>query len=180
MPCMRNLLAIRKGSDTSSSKYKRRRCAVKLLCGSVPIFFFCFSSNPFPDMPCVKRFTETNRRRYSGQQPGTKSARGPADKPRMNRLSTAGFVPPSVYIGFPLFVLAKRRSGQLSTIPWRARGTVGFLATRPVGILFCPALLRPAAPPCAAPTRTARGMFGFWTRQVLCSSIYGHALHEKV
>ena len=84
----------------------------------------------------------------------------------MNRGSTAGFVPPSVYIGFPLFVLAKGRSGHLSTIPWRARRTVGFWATRPVGILFCSAPPRPAAPPCAAPTGTARGMFGFWNRQI--------------
>ena len=84
----------------------------------------------------------------------------------MNRLSTAGFVPPSGYIGFPSFVLAKGRSGQLSTILWGATGTVSFCATRPVGVLFCPAPPRPAAPPCAAPTRTARGMFGFWTRQV--------------
>ena len=84
----------------------------------------------------------------------------------MNRGSTAGFVHLSVYIGFPLFVLVKGRSGQLSTIPKRARGTVGFWATRPVGILFCPAQPRPAAPPCAAPTRTARDMFGFLTRQV--------------
>ena len=84
----------------------------------------------------------------------------------MNRLSTAGFVPPSVYIGFPLFVLARGRSGQLSTIPWKAKGTVGFWATRLVGILFRPAPPRPAAPPCAAPTRTARGMLGFWVRQV--------------
>ena len=84
----------------------------------------------------------------------------------MNRLSTAGFVPPSVYIRFHLFVLAKGRSGQLSTTPWRARGTVGFWATRPVGVLFCPAPPRSAVPPCAAPTRTARGMFGFCTRQV--------------
>ena len=61
----------------------------------------------------------------------------------MNRLSTAGFVPPSVYIGFPLFVLAKGRSGQLSAIPKRARGTVGFWATRPV-------LPGPAAPRCPA------------------------------
>ena len=35
------------------------------------------------------------------------------------------------------------------------------MSTRPVGIMFCPALPRPAAPPCAAPIRTARGMFGF-------------------
>ena len=87
----------------------------------------------------------------------------------MNRLITAGFVPPSGYMGFPLFVLAKGRSGQLSTILWRAKGTVSFWATRPDGVPFCPVPPRPAAPPCAAPTRTARGMFWFWTRQVLLS-----------
>ena len=32
-----------------------------------------------------KRFTKTNRRRSTGQQPGTKSARGPAAKPRVKR-----------------------------------------------------------------------------------------------
>ena len=32
-----------------------------------------------------------------------------ADKPVVKRLSIAGFVPPSVYIGIPLFVLPKRR-----------------------------------------------------------------------
>ena len=37
-------------------------------------------------------------------------------------------------------------------------------ATRHIGVLFCPAPPRPAARPCAAPTRTARGMFGFWIR----------------
>ena len=36
-----------------------------------------------------------------------KSASRPGDKPRMNRLSTAGFVPPPVYIGIPLFVIAQ-------------------------------------------------------------------------
>ena len=34
--------------------------------------------------------------RYTGQQPGTKSARGPADQPLINRGSNADFVPPSV------------------------------------------------------------------------------------
>ena len=34
----------------------------------------------------------------------------------MNRLSTAGFVPPSVYIGFRLFVLLGRRSGDVSSM----------------------------------------------------------------
>ena len=61
-------------------------------------------------------------------------------KPLVNRC----FVPPPVYIGFTLFVLAKRRSEQLFTIPWRARGTVGFWADRNVGTLFCPASPRPA------------------------------------
>ena len=32
--------------------------------------------------------------------------------PLINRLSTAGFVPPSVYIGFHFFVLPKKRPGQ--------------------------------------------------------------------
>ena len=36
-------------------------------------------------MPCMKRFTETKRRRSTGQQPGTKSASRPAVKPRFNR-----------------------------------------------------------------------------------------------
>ena len=57
----------------------------------------------------------------------------------MNRGSTGRFVPPPVYIGFPLFVLAKRRSEQLFTLPWRARGMVALRADRNVGTLFCPA-----------------------------------------
>ena len=39
--------------------------------------------------------------------------------PRFNRGSTVGFVPPSVYVGFRLFVLPKSRSRQLSSIPSR-------------------------------------------------------------
>ena len=64
-------------------------------------------------------------------------------QPRVNRLSTGRFVPPPVYIGFPLFVLAKRRSEQLFMVPWRARGTVAFEADRNVGTLVCPASPRP-------------------------------------
>ena len=55
---------------------------------------------------------QIRRRRYTGQQPGTKSVRGPADQPLINRGSTADFVPPSVYIKFRLFVLPKKRPGQ--------------------------------------------------------------------
>ena len=66
-------------------------------------------------------------------------------------------------------MLAKRRSEQLFTVPWRARGTVGFRADRNVGTLFCPASPRLAvhrAPRRPDPTRPARCVSGFWTRQV--------------
>ena len=56
-----------------------------------------------------KKVTKRNRRRYTGQQPGGKSASRPADKPVINRGSNADFVPPSVYIRFRLFVLLERR-----------------------------------------------------------------------
>ena len=69
----------------------------------------------------------------------------------INRGSTGRFVPSTVYIGFPLFVLAKRRSEQLFTVRWRARGAVGFQGHRNVGTLFCPASPRPAVRP--APCR---------------------------
>ena len=86
--------------------------------------------------------------------------------PRINRLSSAFFVPPSVYIGFRLFVLLKKRSGHLCTMPWRVRGTVVSWATRSVGVPSCPTPPSPAAPPCAAPTRPACGISWFWIRQV--------------
>ena len=101
----------------------------------------------FPDMPCIKRFTETKRRRSTLQQPRTKSASLPADNPRINRSSTARCVPPSVDISFRLFVLLERIVLSASS----------------------PARLRLAAPPCAS-TRRARGMCGFWIRQVLLHS----------
>ena len=69
-------------------------------------------------------------------------------------------------MGFRLFVLLKRRSGQVCSMAWRVRGTVVSWANRSVGVPSCPALPRPAAPPCAAPTRPARGMPGFWIRHV--------------
>ena len=105
--------------------------------------------------PAWKGFTKTNRRRHTGQQPGTKSASRPDDKPRINRWSTAGFVSPSVYIGFPLFVLPESRPQRLSLIRQSVRGTVLSWANRSVGVSFCPALpslpLRRARSP--VPTR---------------------------
>ena len=64
--------------------------------------------------------------------------------PLTNRWSTGCFVPPPVYIGFPLFVLAKNRLEKLLMVPWGARGTVAFRADRNVGSLFCPAWPRTA------------------------------------
>ena len=46
------------------------------------------------------------------------------------------------------------------------KGSVVFSANRPVGVLSCPSPPRPAAPPCAAPSRPIRGMSRFWIRQV--------------
>ena len=68
------------------------------------------------------------------------------------RWSTGCFVPPPVYMGFSLFVIAKRRSEQLFMVPWRARGTVSFRAKLNVGSLFCSAWPRPAVR--RAPRRT--------------------------
>ena len=81
----------------------------------------------------------------------------------MNRGSTAGFVPPSVYIGFRIFVLLERRS---TTCLRCFGGYEGGLSPRRTVLLASnPARPRPATPPCA-PTRPARGMSGFWTQQV--------------
>ena len=55
----------------------------------------------------------------------------------INRCSTAGFVPPSVYIGFRLFVLLGRR-GNVSSILWRVRGRLVSWANSSVGIQSCP------------------------------------------
>ena len=81
----------------------------------------------------------------------------------INRSSTARCVLPSVYIGFRSFVLPKRFSGQFSSMPWRARGSVVSWANRPVGVPSCPAPPCPAprrAPPCSDPPRVCPG-FGF-------------------
>ena len=129
-------------------------------------FFASENRIKFPDMPCMKRVTETKKRRHIVQQPGTKSVRGPADKPLINRLSTARCVPPSVYRRIRLFVLPKTHPGGHSSIVWRVRGTVFSWANSPVGVLCCPSPPGPTVPPCAAPYRPARGMSGFWTRQV--------------
>ena len=59
-------------------------------------------------------FTETNSRRYTGQQPATKSARGPAVKPLVNRASTA--CQPLVFPGHALHEKGLQRQIAVSTL----------------------------------------------------------------
>ena len=130
-----------------------------------------------------KRFTETKRRRSIGQQLGTKSARGPGDKPLVNRSSTGRCVSCLVYLAFPLFMPTEGRLGRLSSVPWMARLTVFFLSRRPGAFLGPFTRRHPIpihrAPPRRAPPRprrpprclrrpapSPRGMSEFWIRQV--------------
>ena len=128
---------------------------------------------PRPDPPMVcsdfsrtclarKLVSKTIRRRHTGQRPGKKSARGPADKRRANRWSTAGrplvdrwstadFVPPAVYIEINLFVPPGIHPGRFSSMVWKVGGTVVSWANRPIGVPSCPSL--PVPPPRRAPPR---------------------------
>ena len=100
----------------------------------------------------------TNRRRYIGQQPRTKSGRRPADKPRINRGSTArcnGLHKVS-------FVRASEETFRtiVSDALWSMRdGCVPGEPTR--RLRSCPVPPRPPALLWAAPKRSARGMSGF-------------------
>ena len=110
----------------------------------------------------------------SGQQPRTKSGHCPADKSVINRLSTAGFVFTGLHrVSFvrpssdtPKIILFDRLEGT------RVGGLLGGPTRRPG---MRPARPHLAVPPCAAPSRPARGMSGFWIRQV----IPGYAMREK-
>ena len=116
-------------------------------------------------MPCIKGFTEIKRHRPTGQQPGSKSTYRPGDKPRINRSSSVDFFLHSFHMGFCLLVLLGRRSGDVSSMPWRVRGTlVVSWANNSVGTKSYPT--PPRRPP-GAPTRTASDMSGFWIRQAL-------------
>ena len=79
--------------------------------------------------------SKTNRRRYTGEQPGKRNACGPVDdQPRINHASTAGFVHPSVYIRTILLV---RVSGET----FRRHVFDALESTRDaclLGELFCP------------------------------------------
>ena len=80
--------------------------------------------------------------------------------------------PPVVCPGFGLdrFVLPEEHPGGQSIVErivWGVREFVFYTANNPiVGVLCCPSPPGPAVSPCAAQYRPARGMSGFWIRQV--------------
>ena len=103
----------------------------------------------FPGMPCMKH-TETNKRRSTGHQPGTKSVRGPANKTRINRGSTGYRVPP---FGLHRISFVRASGESFNTVVFdclEGKGVGCFLGEptrrRPV-------LPRPALPPRRAPRR---------------------------
>ena len=117
-----------------------------------------------------------------------------AGQPLVNRGSTADFVPPSVYIGFRLIVLPKRRPGQcLRFAGGQERGLspgrIDPTASRPTQP-------RPPSPPRRAPPRPDRPVvcpgFGFdrffcFDPPVICPGfgrdkyfVQGGCLHEHV
>ena len=120
----------------------------------------------FPDMLCMKRVYKTNGRRYTGQQQGTKSDFRPADKPRMNRGSTAGFVPPTVDIELPLFVLPKTRPELYSCIVSGVFKRDGYLLGEP----SCQHLVLPVAVPTRLPAVRHPILNGQWYVRVLDST----------
>ena len=69
----------------------------------------------------MKMVLQGKKRRFTGQQPEENSAFRPGDKSVMHRSSAAGFVPSSVCIEFPLFVLLGSRSGDVSSMLLRVR-----------------------------------------------------------
>ena len=98
----------------------------------------------FPDMPCMKRDYKDKK--------ATAHWSAARNKERFSsRGSTAGFVPPSVYIGFRLFVLLGRR-GDVSSMLWGVRGRLVSGANSSVGTQSCPT--RPRHPALrSVPTR---------------------------
>ena len=111
----------------------------------------CSQRLKLPDMPCIRKVCR-DKRRSTRQQPGTKSAFRPADKPLIYRWSNADVFPPSVYF-FCFFVLLKRHSKQVCSMSWGQRKTFVSWANRSVGVPSCPARPCSAAPLYAAPTR---------------------------
>ena len=146
-----------------------------------------------------KVLQKTKLRRSMGEQPGTKRACGPVHKPVVNSSSIARCVPPSVYTGFRMPMLPRRRTSRAGVFGALESKTNSFFFTwahRPAAVLgasarchpipprrapprpLCPP---PASPLCAAAPRPARGMSGFGPDRLMVARYIfpGHALHEK-
>ena len=123
----------------------------------------------FPDIPCIKGFTETHRRRYTGQQPRTKSARAPADQRPVNRWSTArqtliSFLHRCTQDFVCLCFRTNVQKSVIDSLEGKREGCplAGLSRWRPV-------LQSPAPPSCPAvlrPDPTSRSLSGSWIRQV--------------
>ena len=103
-------------------------------------------------------YIDKKRRRFTGQQPGKKSASRPSDKPRINRGSTADFVPA---FGLHRVSLVRASGEAFKRCVFDAlgeRGTLVSWAINSVGTQSYPTALRR---PLGAPTRTARSISGF-------------------
>ena len=103
--------------------------------------FFCICKS-LPSEKCPgKRF-------YNGKWPSVLCSTASNEKRShshlINRWSKGHFVFPPCYIGFAVIIIVKTSSEHVSTILWRAGGTVGFKADRNGGTLLCRALPRPA------------------------------------
>ena len=117
-----------------------------------------------PDMPSMKRvYKDKWAPIHWSAARNKKSASRPAHKPRINRSPTAG--QPRVLFFPGLRRISFRASEEMFrpffSMPWRAQGTVVSCANNPVGAPSCRA--RPAV---RSPTRPARGVSGFWIRQI--------------
>ena len=146
----------------------KREALFVLSCWPVDRRLFVFV-NPFharhvrekcPYMPCMRRvYRDKASVHWSAAR--KKSASRPGDKPRMNRLSTADFVPA---FGLPRVSLVRTSGETFGRLVFDA--LEGPRDACPLGDQFCwhhPVLPDPAWPPRRAPPRPARGMFGFWT-----------------
>ena len=118
-------------------------------------------------------YRDNYSRRYTGQQPGTKSGRGPAEKPVVNRwlCSSIGLHRISIDPASENII----RDSVFDDLEGKRDGSVVSWANRPVGVPSYPAPPRPAALPCAAssdPPVVCPG-FGFdkhqWTILIMLS-----------
>ena len=92
--------------------------------------------------------------------------------PAINRSSTR-CVPPTVCIGFRLFLLPESRPGQLFSMRWAAKGSVVSWTNRSVCVPSCP------APPQRSAVRRRASNRSWYVRVLEPRNVPGHALHEK-